>query len=90
MEVFIYRYAYALLAVTHAERSAELYLIAYVVLCDKILELFYYLTGSLDVAGAADAYCNLNHFFFLSKIGFTDDVYFSLMCGFDQFTQNAE
>ena len=63
MELFTNGYAYALLALTHAEGAAKLYLLAYVVLCDKALKLFNYLTRALDVAGATDTYCDFKHLF---------------------------
>ena len=52
--------AYAKLALSHAEGTAQLYLIAQLVFCDKILELFYDLTGTLEMAGAAYANCNFH------------------------------
>ena len=61
MEGVIYRYTYALLALTHAEGAAELYLITEIVLSYQILELLYYLTRALDVAGATDTNCNFKH-----------------------------
>ena len=41
----------ALLALTHAECAAEFNLVAEIVLRDKLLQLLYHLTGTLDVAG---------------------------------------
>ena len=67
MEGVVNGYTYALLALAHAEGSAEIYLVAYVVFCDEVLELFNYLTGSLDVAGASDTYCNFDHDNFTSQ-----------------------
>jgi hypothetical protein len=61
MEGVIDRYAYALLTLTHAEGAAKLYLITEIVFSDQILKLLYYLTRTLDVAGASDTNCNFNH-----------------------------
>ena len=63
MELFVNVYAYALLALTHAEGAAKLNLIAYVMLRNKSLKLLNYLTRSLYVAGATDTYCNFKHCF---------------------------
>ena len=64
MELFANVYAYALLALAHAEGAAKLNLIAYAMLRDKILKLLNYLTRTLYVAGATDTYCNFKHYFF--------------------------
>jgi hypothetical protein len=61
VEGVIYRYTYALLTLAHAEGAAKLYLVAKAVLDDQILKLLYYLTGTLDVAGASDTNCNFKH-----------------------------
>jgi hypothetical protein len=58
MEGVIYRYTYALLTLTHAEGAAKLSLITEVVLGYQTLKLLYYLTRTLDVAGASDANCD--------------------------------
>ena len=47
MEILIHGNAYTLLALTHAEGAAELYLLTKLVLSDEILKLFYYLTRTL-------------------------------------------
>ena len=57
IEIVIKGNAYALLAFAHAESAAESNLVSDVVFVDQTLELFYDLTGTFDVAGAADAYC---------------------------------
>ena len=61
MEGVIYRYAYALLTLAHAKGSAELYLVADIILGNQILNLLYYLTRTLDVTGASDTNCNFKH-----------------------------
>ena len=61
MEGVIYRYAYALLALAYAEGAAKLYLITETRLGNQILKLLYYLTRTLDVAGASDTNCNFKH-----------------------------
>ena len=64
MEGVIDRYAYTLLAFAHTEGATKLNLISELVFCDQILELFYYLAGTLDVAGASDTNCNFKHIIF--------------------------
>jgi hypothetical protein len=61
MEGLVNRYAYAQLALTHAEGAAQLYLVTEVVLGDQALQLLYDLAGSLNVAGATDANCDFQH-----------------------------
>jgi hypothetical protein len=63
MERIVHRNANALLALAHAEGASKLYLVAELVFCDQILELFYYLTGALNVAGATDTNRDFNHIF---------------------------
>lgn len=48
--------ANALLALSHTEGAAQFYLVTQIVLRDKILQLLYYLSRTLDVAGGADTY----------------------------------
>ena len=60
MECFVNGDAYTLLAVTEAESTSEFYLITDIVFGDQLLELFYDLTGSFDVAGTSDANCDLH------------------------------
>ena len=62
MKFFIHRNANTLLAFSHAEGAAELYLISEVVFRYQILKLLYYLTRAFDMAGAADAYCDFHVF----------------------------
>ena len=57
MEGVIHRHAHALLAFAHAESAAESDLVSDIVFVDQALKLFYNLTGTFDVAGAADTYC---------------------------------
>ena len=57
VEIVVKGNAYALLAFAHAESAAEGNLVSNVVFGDQALKLFYDLTRTLDVAGAADAYC---------------------------------
>ena len=57
IEIVVKGNAYALLAFAHAESAAEGNLVSNVVFGDQALKLFYDLTGTLDVAGAANAYC---------------------------------
>ena len=57
VEIVVKGNAYALLAFAHAESAAEGNLVSNVVFVDQALKLFYNLTGTFDVAGAADAYC---------------------------------
>jgi hypothetical protein len=61
----IHQNAHALLASADAEGAAQFHLVADFVLGNQILQLLNDLTGALDVAGASDAYCNLNHTFLL-------------------------
>jgi hypothetical protein len=61
MELVADRYANALLALAHAEGSAQINLVCEVVLCDQILKLLNDLTGSLDVAGATDTNSDFQH-----------------------------
>ena len=51
MKGVIYRYAYALLAVSQAKRSAQINLSLQVVFTDQALQIFYYLTGAFNMAG---------------------------------------
>ena len=44
MELITNCYTYALLALTHAEGAAKLYLLTKLILCDEVLKLLYYLT----------------------------------------------
>ena len=57
VEIVVKGNAYALLAFAHAESAAEGDLVSDIVFVDQALKLFYNLTGTLDVAGAADTYC---------------------------------
>ena len=57
VEIAVEGNAYALLAFAHAESTAESYFVSNVILADQTLELFYDLTGTLNVAGTADAHC---------------------------------
>ena len=66
MEGIIDRYTYALLALAHAEGAAKLYLVAEIVFSDQILKLLYYLTRTLDVAGASDTSSSFKHIFYFS------------------------
>lgn len=62
MEIVVNGYAYALLTFSHAERACELYLVLQSVFSDEVLKLFNYLSGALEVAGAADTYCDFHVF----------------------------
>ena len=55
MELVVHCDADALLALTHAEGAAQLYLIFQVVLFYQVLQLLDDLAGAFEVAGAADA-----------------------------------
>ena len=57
VEIVVEGNAYALLTFTHAKSTAEGNFIGNIVFVDQALELFYNLTGTLDVAGTADANC---------------------------------
>ena len=57
----IYGYANALLALTHAEGAAQLYLIANVMLGNELLKRGNDLAGALNVAGATDTNDNFHH-----------------------------
>lgn len=57
IEIVVKGDAYALLAFAHTKSTAEGDLVGNVVFVDQALKLFYDLTGTLDVAGAADTYC---------------------------------
>ena len=57
VEIVVKGNAYALLAFAHAESAAEGNLISDVVFIDQALKLFYDLTRTFNVAGAADANC---------------------------------
>ena len=61
IKIVVNGYANAFLASAHAERAAKVYFILYLVLCNKLLELFYYLAGAFDMAGAADTYSYFYH-----------------------------
>ena len=60
-KLLVYGYANTLLALAHAEGAAKVYLISYVVICDKLLDSLNYLARALYMAGASDTYCDLNH-----------------------------
>ena len=62
MEYAVNCYANALLALTQAECASEIYLVAKIVVGDQLLKLFYYLTGSFDVAATTDAYNDFHVF----------------------------
>ena len=57
VEIVVKGNAYALLAFAHTKSAAEGDLVGNVVFADQALKLFYDLTRTLDVAGAADTYC---------------------------------
>ena len=61
MEGDIDRYTYALLTLAHAEGATKLYFIAEIILGNQILKLLYYLTRTLDVAGASNTNRNFKH-----------------------------
>ena len=65
MKGSVNRNANTLLAVAKAKGSAKVYLVAYVVLGNQILKLFYYLTGAFDVARASDTNSNFHIDFLL-------------------------
>ena len=65
MELSIHCYAYALLALAHAESTCKLYAIAQAIGCDQILKLLYDLAGTLEVAGTTDTNCDFHYFFLL-------------------------
>jgi hypothetical protein len=60
VELLVYHNANALLAIAKAESAAKLNLIAKVIIGDQTLKLFNDLTGTFDVAGTSDTYCNLH------------------------------
>ena len=66
MEGIIYRYAYALLTFSHAERTAKLDLVSDIVLVYQILELLDYLTRALDMARTSDTNRYFKHKIYLS------------------------
>lgn len=51
MEGIVNRYAYAILALTHAEGTGKLHLIAEIIIRDIVLKLLHHLTGAFDMAG---------------------------------------
>ena len=61
VEYLVHSDADALLALTHAESTAQLHLVANVMLCNKLLERGYDLAGALNVAGATDTNNNFHH-----------------------------
>ena len=61
VEHLIHGYADALLALTHAEGAAQLYLIANVMLGNELLKRGNDLAGALNVAGATDTNDNFHH-----------------------------
>lgn len=65
MEIIVNRYANALLTFTHTEGAAKLDLVAEVVVGNKLLKLLYDLSGSFNVARAADTYCDFHCFYLL-------------------------
>ena len=62
-EFSVRRYTNALLTFSHAECSGKFDLVAEIIVADKILKLFNYLTGAFDVARRADAYCDFHLLF---------------------------
>lgn len=60
-EVIVYGDADALLALSHAEGSAELDLVAETFFCDKILKSFNNLTRAFDMARGAYTNCYFHH-----------------------------
>ena len=65
MKIVINCYADTLLAFAHAECAAKLNLITEIVFTDKILKLFYNLTGAFDMAGTTNSYCNFHCIYLL-------------------------
>jgi hypothetical protein len=61
MEFVVDGHANALLALTHAEGAAQLYLFSEIMFRDQILQLLDHLARTLDVAGATDTNCNFQH-----------------------------
>ena len=66
MEGIIYRYSYALLTFTHAERTAKLDLAAEIILVYQILKLLDYLTRAFYMTGASDTNRYFKHKNYLS------------------------
>jgi len=66
IELVVYSNTNALLALAHAESTAEIDLIANVLFFDQALDLLDNLTGPLDVARASDTYCNFQHDLYLT------------------------
>ena len=61
MEFVINRYTNAFLAFAEAKRTAKIYFILNLVLCNELLKFFYYLARAFDVARASDAYRYFYH-----------------------------
>ena len=61
MEHLVHGDANTLLALSHAEGTAQLYLVTEVMLGDEALKLGYDLARALDVAGATDTNDNFHH-----------------------------
>ena len=74
MEGIVNGYANTLLALTHTEGAAELYLLTKIILSDEILKLLYYLARALDMAGATYTHSYFKHNINLSKIYFVVDA----------------
>ena len=51
MERIIYGHADAFLALSHTESTAKIHLVAEIILGDKVLKLFHYMTGTFNVTG---------------------------------------
>ena len=72
-ELIVNGYANALLALAHAEGTAKINLVTEILFGDQTLQLLYYLTRALDVAGTSDTNYDFKHFmFYLFSIYFTE------------------
>ena len=75
VELVVYRDAYALLALAHAEGAAQVHLLLQAVVGDQLLKLLDHLTGPLYVAGTTDTHCNFHDFDLLKNVVGTVSIF---------------
>jgi hypothetical protein len=61
VNLLVNHHAYTLLAIAKTECSAKIYLVANVMLCDKLLKSLNNLTRTLDVTGTTDTNCDFHN-----------------------------
>ena len=75
VELVVYRDAYALLALAHAEGAGEVHFLLQAVVGDQLLKLLDHLTGPLYVAGTTDTHCNFHDFDLLKNVVGTVSIF---------------